>query len=156
MNICESKSAPGEKTVELSGIIDESAEFELINPLEGIELINLDTYGVIKINSVGIKKWISFFSLAQKSGIKIHYHKTAPAIVEQLINISNFACGGTVISAVLPFVCRACDQPNYFVKTKKEFQAADLTSVDWPCQSCGKIKLVFDDFPNEYVRFWTF
>lgn len=140
---------------ECGGIIDEGVNFQLLEGIDALSEFTLDLYGIKRINSVGIKKWIMFFEPFQKKNVKISLVRVAPAIVEQLVNISNFSCGAEIVSVVLPFHCKACSQSNFFVKTKSELTNVDLENTNWACQSCKKTELEFDDLPDEYLRFWN-
>lgn len=150
------KLSPEQKvTYECSGIIDEGVNFLLLEGIDALSEFSLDLYGIKRINSVGIKKWITFFEKFQKKNVKMSFVRVAPAIVEQLVNISNFSCGADILSVVLPFHCKACSQSNFLVKTKAELTNVDLDHTNWNCQSCNKAELEFDDLPDEYLRFWN-
>jgi hypothetical protein len=66
--------------------------------------------------------------------------------------ISNFACGGEVVSILLPYSCTKCQ--NEFVANCKteDLKANGLKVPDAKCEKtdCGA---VFDDDPEEYLYF---
>ena len=154
MEVIEKTSSSGQKIYELLGNIDESVNFDQLIETKELTSFGVDLYAIKRINSIGIKKWIQFFEKLKKNQVQFSYHRVSPAIVEQLITISNFRCGGEVISVVLPYRCSACSTPNSFIKTKGELQGINLEAVEWPCQHCNKTNLEFDDIADEYLRFW--
>ena len=154
MEVTEKTSPSGHKIYELSGVIDESVDFTKLNGTENLNIFRVDLFGVKRINSVGIKKWMLFFEQIAKRKVRLYFDRVSPAIVEQMVNISNFRNGGEVASVVLPFQCRGCQNQNFFVKTKEELKGVDLEKVNWCCTHCGKAELEFDDLADEYLSFW--
>lgn len=155
LSISRKVNSSGIVVYELSGVIDESSDFSSFadgGPIPSE--FGLDLFAIKRINSVGIKKWISFFEALQRKGMKIFIQRASPAIVEQMVNISNFRCGAEVQSVVLPYHCKSCSKPVFFVKTKEDLANIDLEKVNWPCPLCQGTELEFDDLPDEYLRFW--
>ena len=138
-------------SVELSGAIEETVHFdELIGPVQG-ELI-VKCRGITRINSIGVKTWIKYFQDLKTHGVNFTFTECSYSIVEQLNMISNFACGGEVVSVLLPFSCLKCQ--NEFVATCKteDLKANKLQIPNVKCEKvdCGA---QFDDNPNEYLYF---
>lgn len=154
MEVAEKAGPQGLKIFELSGVIDETVDFSLMKLPDSVKSFQVDLYGIKRINSVGIKKWMMFFESIKKKNLQFSFARVSPAIVEQIVGISNFSCGGTVVSVVLPFACKACGTQNFFVKTKEELSGVNVEKVTWPCQSCNKPELEFDDLADEYLGFW--
>lgn len=154
MEVTEKTNASGHKVYELSGIIDETVDFTTLNGAESLNTFRVDLYGIKRINSVGIKKWMIWFDGLAKKKVRFYFDRVSPAVVEQMGNISNFRNGGEVTSVVLPFQCRACKNPSSFVKTKDELSGVDLEKTGWSCTHCGKAELEFDDLADEYLSFW--
>ncbi len=115
---------------------------------------NFDLFGITRINSMGVKKWIIYFEQLKRAGVKVAFHRVPPAIVEQLNLISNFDCGATIQSVVLPFLCTSCKKLSGVVKTKEDVKQIDLDSVSIPCPHCQQSTLEFDDIAEEYLQFW--
>ena len=87
--------------VRLVGSIEESVNFEsLIGP--PVPELHVNCREVPRINSIGVKAWIKFFSSLQQQGTKLRFVECSTAIVEQINLISNFTCGGVVESIYLP------------------------------------------------------
>ena len=154
MDISIGTTSEGAMLFKFEGTIDETVDFSPIMPrLDGLE-VNIDLYGIRRINSVGVKKWMIFFEDLQAKKIKAQFHRVSPAIVEQLNLVSNFHCGGTVVTAVLPFICKSCGEANYFVRSKEDITDLDLEKVEWPCHACRSIQIEFDDIVEDYLKFW--
>jgi anti-anti-sigma regulatory factor len=137
--------------VRLVGAVEESVNFETLIGSPAAEL-HVYCKEVPRINSIGVKGWIKYFSTLQQAGTKLRFFECSTAIVEQINLISNFVCGGTVESIYVPFSCGACR--GEFIAL---FQVADLKKIgmDIPELSCPKCagKAAFDDIPEEYFAF---
>ena len=137
--------------VELSGSIEESVNFDLlIGPFEG-ELI-IKCRGINRINSVGVKTWMRYFQGLKFNGKVFKFIEVPHPVIEQLNMISNFACGGEVVSILLPFTCVKCQ--NEFIANCKtaEIKASGLEIPKVRCErnDCGA---QFDDDPEDYFYF---
>jgi anti-anti-sigma regulatory factor len=137
--------------VELQGSLEEQVNLEQqIGELKGELTINCR--GVTRINSVGVKMWMRYFQALKTRGQVFRFIECPPALVEQLNLISNFACGGDVVSVLLPFSCVKCQ--NDFVANvgTAELKANQLLIPTVKCEKtdCGA---TFDDDPTEYLYF---
>jgi anti-anti-sigma regulatory factor len=137
--------------VELSGTIEENVQFEqLIGPIQGE--LTVKCRAITRINSVGVKTWMKYFQSLKGLGVRFKFIECAYPIIEQLNMISNFACGGEVVSILLPFSCMTCQ--NEFVANCKtsELKASGLQVPKATCEKpgCGA---KFDDDPEEYFYF---
>lgn len=137
--------------VRFSGSIGENVNFEqMIGPVSGELIINCRE--IPRINSVGVKSWIKYFSSLQAKGIKLTFTDCSTAIVEQINLISNFLCGGTVESIYVPFSCNSCKS-----ELVGRFTIADIKKLqmNFPALKCTKCngEAVFDDIPEEYLSF---
>lgn len=135
---------PGKTIIHLSGIIDESTQFNL-GPLSGT--IEFNGKGVTKINSNGVKTWINYFT-SLVGQVEFSFSELSPVLVEQLNSLSNFCAGQAVNSLVVPFACNKCHK-----ETLKTMTIPDLKSnpepSPIPCPHCGGTA-EFDDLPEEY------
>ena len=136
----------------LTGSIEESVDFtKLFGELSGSELI-LNTKGVPRINSVGVKSWIKYFQSVAQKGTKLKLIECSTAIVEQLNLISNFACGGVVESIFVPFSCQKCRSELVGLFTTEALKKSNFNLPELKCSKCGG-KAEFDDIPEEYFNF---
>jgi DNA-directed RNA polymerase subunit RPC12/RpoP/anti-anti-sigma regulatory factor len=137
--------------VRLAGSIEESVNFEsMIGMPTG--KVQVNTKEVPRINSVGVKGWIKYFSSLQQKGAQLNFVECSTAIVEQINLISNFTCGGTVESVYVPFSCGQCRAEFIALFKTEDLKriAMDLPQLD--CPKCGG-KASFDDIPEEYFAF---
>ena len=137
--------------VKIVGAIEENVDLEtLIGPVSG--LLQIHCRGITRINSVGVKMWMRYFQSLHKKNIEIEFLECSPAVVEQLNLISNFTCGGNVVSILLPFVCTKCKNDFVASMTTQELRAAQLVI---PALKCEKPECAaeFDDDPSEYLYF---
>lgn len=140
--------------VKFSGSIEENVDFTALLGTPSAPKMDLVLKEVLRINSIGVKAWIRYFSAAVSKGVQIRLFECSTAIVEQVNLISNFACGGTVESMYLPFCCATCGTELLGL-----FRTADLKRIkfaipDLKCSKCGGTAS-FDDIPEEYFGFMT-
>ena len=138
-------------TVRINGSIEESVDFEKLIG-EPPKKLTINTKGVSRINSVGVKAWIKYFQNAASKGTELTFVECSTAIVEQINLISNFTCGGRVESIFVPFTSE--DDNSELVGL---FKVDDLIKMnfDIPPLKNPKTggKAVFDDIPEEYFGF---
>jgi hypothetical protein len=137
--------------IELAGSVEEQTQFEQqIGPVSGKVTFNLK--GIIRINSVGVKAWIAYFQGLKAKGVDFSFEECAPAIVDQLNMITNFAAGGKVKSILLPFACNVCGKHFVGVGDVEQLKANQKKIPDLKCEraDCGA---QFDDDENDYLYF---
>jgi len=135
-----------DKTIFLSGVIDENASFEKIGTLSsGFEF---DCGEIKKINSNGVKLWISFFS---KVPANITLKNLSPVLVEQLNSLSNFTGTATVKTVQVPFACTQCKKETIRTMTVEELKKNPEPDPIF-CKHCNG-RAEFDDLPEEYFCF---
>lgn len=137
--------------VRLSGSIEESVNFEQLIGAPQPEM-QISTKDVPRINSVGVKAWIKYFSAAQSKGTKLTFVECSTAIVEQINLISNFTCGGRVESVYVPFSCTQCKSELVGLFKVEDLKKLGGNVPELKCTKCGG-KAVFDDIPEEYFAF---
>jgi hypothetical protein len=145
------QQTPAGLQVELSGTIEENVQFEqLIGPFEG-ELI-VRCKGVTRINSIGVKTWMRYFQDLKMNGKSFKFYDCSYAVIEQLNMISNFSCGGEIVSVLLPFSCVKC-QSEFVASCKtSDLKANDLQIPKVKCEK-PECAAQFDDDPEEYLYF---
>jgi hypothetical protein len=137
--------------VELLGTIEENVDFEdLIGSFAGELLVNCKK--VTRINSVGVKTWMRYFLSVRARGIGLKFFDCSHPIIEQLNMISNFACGGEVVSILLPFSCIKCQNEFVASCSTDELKANGLKIPDVKCEKLA-CAAKFDDEPEEYLYF---
>lgn len=140
--------------LKLSGVLEESLILDdIFGPPE--PEMNVFCKEVLRINSVGVKAWIKYFQKAASLGSKLKFHECSPTIVEQINNISNFTCGGDVVSMCLPFICENCGVEYTISYRTDEVKAANFEIIAPKCTKCGG-NVVFDDIPEEFFSFMDY
>lgn len=140
-------------SVKLSGAVEESVNFDqLIGPPPAELHVNCKE--IPRINSVGVKAWIKYFSAAQAKGTQLKFLECSTAIVEQINLISNFTCGGQVESIFVPFSCTQCKTELVGLFRTEDLKKLNMNIPELKCTKCSG-KAVFDDIPEEYFGFLT-
>jgi DNA-directed RNA polymerase subunit RPC12/RpoP len=107
---------------------------------------------ISQINSLGVKSWVDFFGRASRDQVSFSFAECPPPIVEQLNYITNFACGGPVISVSVPFTCEKCHKELRGVVKSEDLRKVAFKIPPIKCPKCGA-KAFFDDVPEEYFAF---
>ena len=135
----------------LSGVIDERVDFAPhIEPVTGA--LRLDLRRIERINSVGVKNWVRYFSDLRKKGTELMLADCSPQIVEQINLVSNFSCGAKIESILAPFRCGSCGGEVLTSFTLTELKAMNGVFPEPPCPKC-QAKTAFDDIEEEYLSF---
>ena len=135
--------------VVVSGEITEETDFGPILKVSGRTLV-VDLGGVSRINSCGVREWLSFVTGLKQLGRTLILERCAPVIVTQLNTIYNFTGGGKVRSVFGPYYCSSCDQ--------EETQLIELTSTTkmlprvLECPRCGG-EMEFEELHEHYLGF---
>ena len=137
--------------LKLVGTIEESVNFETIVGATPGE-VHVNAKEVARINSIGVKSWIKYFSSLEQNGTKLKYFECSPAIVEQVNLSSNFTCGGSVESVYVPFSCGACHGEFVSLYQVEDLKKLGMEIPDIPCPKCQG-QASFDDIPEEYFGF---
>ena len=137
--------------VRLVGSVEESVNFESLIGAKPEEL-HVNCKEVPRINSIGVKAWIKYFSSLQQKGTKLRFQECSTAIVEQINLISNFTCGGAVDSIYVPFSCGQCHGEFIALFTTENLKKIAMNLPELPCPKCAG-KASFDDIPEEYFAF---
>lgn len=148
------KVVQGQVTViRLQGQIEENISLgELFGEL-GPE-IYLVTKDVSRINSIGTRAWIEYFTALRAQGKRPVLTHCSPAIMTQLSLLPDFGCGMLVESLYLPYVCRGCGKETQILATtenlRKSGYQVDPTAS---CAACGADTCEFDDLPAEFLNY---
>lgn len=139
--------------VRLSGVIDETTNFEQLIGQPPAEL-HVVTKEVSRINSVGVKSWIRYFTGLKSKGIKLKFQECSTAIVDQINLVLNFSAGAEIESIYVPFVCTHCHTELVGLFKTADLIRRNLKLPELKCTKCGS-KVEFDDIPDEYFGFLT-
>lgn len=152
MNVTLTDGEGGVKLAKISGVIDDVADFEaaLGAPPNALKVHCGD---VKRINSVGVKKWVTYFQRARDRHTKLEFHECSPVIIQQINLFRNFTCGGLIRSLHLPYACGDCGQSFTVVHTIEDAKKIAANPPAATCPSCKKPAGEFDDLPEEYFLF---
>jgi DNA-directed RNA polymerase subunit RPC12/RpoP len=139
-------------TVHVSGTLDEKTDLTSMLGKIGSEL-HFYCQELSRINSIGIRSWLEYFSHLNKAGTKLHFHECSVAITEQMNAIRNFNSGGQVESVMLPYHCDKCDTDFKVLAMSKDIKANPQGLMETKCKNCGDAHAAFDDMPEEYFLY---
>ncbi len=137
--------------VTLAGSIDEADDFSKLigTPQGGLQV---KCKGVTRINSMGVKSWIKYFTSLVANKISVQFFEVTTPLVENANMVQNFIPKDSVFSVMAPYRCPACNT-NLVAEMKTE----DVTKSAFnppalKCPKCAK-PAEFDDMPDEFFAF---
>src|SRR5688572_26882872 len=98
----------GATVIALSGGISEATNLspllDLPNPLR------FELEGIDRINSLGVRNWVTFVRDAEAKGMQLTFERCSPVLVSQMGMISNFmGTSSRVKSLFVVYVCPSCN-----------------------------------------------
>ena len=140
--------------LKFTGTIDEGFDGKKIARTISCDTLILDTGGVKKISSFGIREWVDFVTIATKNAKNTVLIECAPKVVDQLNMVANFAGGGRVYSFYAPFRCDYCDSEHrVLLEVAKDMESIrSMKLAERPCPSC-KEAMYFDEDGSTYFSF---
>lgn len=123
-----------------------------MGPISPGHALVIDTAGVHRMNSVGVKLWIEYFRSLAAREVPLIFIQCSPVIVEQINLISNFTAGGIVESILLHVACPRCGLDAVRVAKRADFPEPALAIPEFLCPGCG-VPMGLDDDPVEYLAF---
>ncbi len=136
--------------LEVSGEIDENSDFsELASKLTAPA--DLDLQGITRINSTGVREWMTFILALADRGRSLRLTGCSVAIVQQLNMISGFVGEAAVQSIYAPYVCPECDATaDRLIELSTDLSAQLEENLS--CPECGS-GMEFDDLVDHYFSF---
>jgi DNA-directed RNA polymerase subunit RPC12/RpoP/anti-anti-sigma regulatory factor len=139
----------------ISGVIDENTNFGAQIGTNFTEL-SVDCQAVSRINSMGVKYWINYFTSLTGKGMKVDLLNCPPPVVDQMSLVDTFHSNCHVVSVMVPYECVHCKKEFVTVmKTSDLKKSDDLTLPELKCTSCQG-KAVFSDIEEEYFAFLSY
>lgn len=111
--------------------------------------VEVDLGGVRKINSSGVREWVSFARAAGKVA-RLTLHRCPVGFVSQMNMISNFTGGARVHSVFVPGICPKCGAIREDLVLVSALRAG-VRDVP-PCGTCGAA-MELDADEAEYFAF---
>jgi len=139
----------------VAGVLDENAApslTALAGALAPLEAVVLDSAGLKRINSLGVRAWCDFMKLLV--GKAVTFRRCSPAFIDQLNSVSDFRADAKVESFIAPYVCESSGKVFYEELTiGKDIKKGDFAALTGRrCAECPE-PLVFDDLPERYLHF---
>ena len=140
-----------EGVVALRGEIDEKSVFDpLVHELKDGGALDLS--GVDRINSVGVRSWLTFVQALDGNGKRVSLLACSVPVVHQLNMISRFAGDAKVASIHAPFLCPECESSSTRLVDTTNADVDAQLSAGVACPKCGAA-MEFDDVPASYFAF---
>src|SRR4051812_27746126 len=97
INVTRKNVTPEILQVSLSGIIGPDAQLQsAVGPVP--REMHVFSSGVSRINSVGVKEWIGYFTSLRAKKTVLKFHELPPHLVQQTSMISNFVLPDEVVT----------------------------------------------------------
>ncbi len=138
---------------ELDGTTDLAGAVGPISPR--VSDVWVDCAGISRAISASITSWMGFFNGLTARGIWVKFIDCSEAIVNFLNVLSNFACGGQVVSVLAPFICPKCKSTEIHPVPATSIGDAMKQVKAARCIRCLG-PLDFDDDPTVYFEFLSF
>ena len=135
--------------VALSGVVDESADFEAMVKLEGKVRISLKA--VRRFNSVGIRMWMDVIrDLAERA--EIVFIECPPPVIDQLNMIQGFLGHCRVESFLGVMHCENCAIDDTVLFRTRDIRENDMYIPELRCKQCQR-KMELDEVEDQYLLF---
>src|SRR5512145_321247 len=106
---CDVSESAGVAYVRLAGVIDEDNGLAEITKQVKQGLVVINTEGVDRINSCGVRDWVTWLGDLDKHGAEPILVACSPAIMTQVNLVNNFVGLGTIRSFYAPYYCQVCN-----------------------------------------------
>ena len=147
------KEIQGDSTlITIQGAIDESVILKGVLDA-GSRRIAVDLSGVTRINSCGIREWMSAVE-AIPAGQEVEFIRVSRPMVKQFNQVAGFGGRGRVVSFFAPYYCSGCDLEESILLSIPDHRDELLADAapEFRCENCGE-RLSFDDLEERYFGF---
>ena len=138
--------------IKLTGVIDENTKLKKLRRQVSTNKLVIDLAEVERINSCGVRDWITLLADMQRDNIAIVLASCSVAIVRCLNASFNFSGHAVVVSLYAPYYCSSCD-----LDVDRHFDRDYIgpPPFEAPIQRCERCDMVldFDDLPEGYFGF---
>ena len=139
--------------VKLSGHIDEDNELIDLTKKIPQSLVVLNTANVERINSCGVRDWVSWLNQLDRQGARLYLTECSPAIMTQVNLVNNFVGSGAILSFYAPYFCPGCDSEKMLlIKTQEALENLPFRAPTCRCDQCDHT-MDFDDIESSYFAF---
>ena len=144
------KNQEGDVTVlHFAGTIDhDDASFDqLVGPLSG--KVRVNTRDVLRINSIGVKGWIMYFTQLRNKSIQLSFNEVSCGLMQQAALLKGFLLPKEVVSFQVLYICEACEKDCSVLIQVQDLMRPDFEPPEGVCPACNG-KLILDDFLDDY------
>jgi anti-anti-sigma regulatory factor len=139
--------------VKLSGHIDEDNDLTDLTKKITQQVVVLNTANVERINSCGVRDWVSWLNELDKKGAELYLVECSPAIMTQVNLVNNFIGSGTILSFYSPYFCSGCDSEKMLlIETEEALKNLPFRAPTCRCDQCDHT-MDFDDIESSYFAF---
>ncbi len=139
--------------VRLSGIINEDNDLAEFTKKINKRQVIINTADVDRINSCGVRDWVTWLNELEKKNADIFLVECSPAIMTQVNLVNNFVGSGSIVSFYAPYFCAACDTDKMLlIETEEAQKQMPFRPPACRCNQCDHT-MEFDDIENSYFAF---
>jgi anti-anti-sigma regulatory factor len=139
--------------VKLSGHIDEDNDLNELTKKISQPVVVLNTANVERINSCGVRDWVSWLNELERKGGALYLVECSPAIMTQVNLVNNFIGSGTILSFYAPYFCSGCDtEKMLLIETGEALKSMPFKAPTCRCDQCDHT-MDFDDIESSYFAF---
>jgi anti-anti-sigma regulatory factor len=151
--VIELKGSDNAAIVRLSGNIDEDNALVEQSKKINKPVVVLSTANVERINSCGVRDWVTWLNELEKKGADIYLIECSPSIMTQVNLVNNFVGTGTILSFYAPYFCSSCNSEKMLlIKTEEAVRALPFRAPTCRCDQCDHT-MQFDDIESSYFAF---
>jgi anti-anti-sigma regulatory factor len=140
--------------ITLSGMIDEDNDLIEVAAKVNQPKVAINTAGVERINSCGVRDWVTWLGELQKKGVKTLYLvECSPVIMAQVNLVHNFVGAGAVVDFYGPYYCATCDANHMLlIEVEEAMRNLPYKAPACRCHRCD-LAMEFDDIESSYFAF---
>lgn len=139
--------------IKLSGHIDEDNNLAELTRQISQRVLLLNLGDVERINSCGVRDWVSWLNELDRAGIALYLIECSPAIMTQVNLVNNFVGKATILSFYAPYFCSSCDaEKMLLIETGEALENLPFRAPSCRCDQCDHT-MDFDDIESSYFAF---
>jgi anti-anti-sigma regulatory factor len=140
----------GRQLIALSGVIDENAHFDDVVAVLAAGA-TIDLAGVSRINSTGVREWMSFIAKATAGSRDIVLRRCSVPFVNQISMIAGFTGTARIESVMAPYLCAKCDAvAERLIDVVGTANLRAALEAPLACTRCGAT-MEFDDLLDQWI-----
>lgn len=140
--------------VKFTGVISERFEGKKVAATIKAKKLVLDLGAVARVSSFGVREWLDFISVLNRTVDELYLINCSPKVMNQLNMVADFTGKGRVFSFYAPYRCDYCETEHLtLLNCDRDHEAIKkMKAPDRACEICGNPE-IFDDEPITYFTF---